>query len=53
MEVGLLNEENIVAVSEFVSKKDTKTIDFQFVPLENDIHKVVKDYLQQILEETK
>ncbi len=44
---------NIVAVSEFVSKKDTKTIDFQFVPLENDIHKVVKDYLQQILEETK
>lgn len=49
----VVEQGNIVAVSKFVSKKDTKKIDLQFVPLENDIHEVVNNYLHQILEETK
>lgn len=49
----VVEQGNIVAVSKFVSKKATKTIDLQFVPLENDIHEVVNNYLHQILEETK
>lgn len=44
---------NIVAISKIISKKNVKTINLNFVPLENDIHEVVNNYLHQILEETK